>query len=82
MNCYDCALGGDYRDAVAVCVDCGAAVCLEHAFTAQHWLTRTQTILRVEQVDPPERIIRCGTCHAAHSARGDVTALPARTSSR
>ena len=31
MNCYDCAVSGAYRDAVAVCADCGAAVCVEHA---------------------------------------------------
>jgi hypothetical protein len=72
MNCYDCAVTGDHRDAIAVCADCGAAVCIEHAVTAQHWLTRTQTILRVEHVEPAARVIRCGTCHAAHHARGDV----------
>jgi hypothetical protein len=72
MNCYDCAATGDRRDAIAVCADCGAAVCIEHAVTAQHWLTRTQTILRVERVEPAARVIRCGTCHAAHRARGDV----------
>jgi hypothetical protein len=33
MNCYDCAITGDHRDAVAVCADCGAAVCIEHAVT-------------------------------------------------
>lgn len=31
MNCYDCATAGDQRHAAAVCVDCGAAVCIEHA---------------------------------------------------
>ena len=29
------------RAAVAVCHDCGAAVCVDHAVPAQHWLTRT-----------------------------------------
>ncbi len=72
MNCYDCATGGAYRDAVAICTDCGAAVCVEHAVNVRHWLTRTQAVLRVERVDPPGRLIRCGTCHAAHAARGDI----------
>ena len=72
MNCYDCATAGDHRHAVGICVDCGAAVCIEHAVTARHWLTRTQTIMRVERVEPPARIIRCETCNAAHVARGDI----------
>jgi hypothetical protein len=83
MNCYDCAATGNYRDAVAICVDCGAGICLEHAVNARHWLTRTLPLLRVERVDPARRVLRCGTCHAAHAARGDVaraTAVPYSTS--
>lgn len=72
MNCYDCATAGDHHPAVAVCVDCGAAVCVEHAVPVRHWLTRTQTIMRVERVGPPARLIRCEPCHVAHVARGDV----------
>ena len=80
MNCYDCANTGTYRNAVAICIDCGAAVCIEHAVNARHWLTRTQALMRVERVEPPGRVIRCETCHAAHTARGDVTQprLPSR----
>lgn len=81
MNCYDCAVTGSDRDAVAVCIDCGGAVCIEHAVNARHWLTRTQPLLRVERVEPAARVIRCGTCHAAHAARGDV-AVATRTTSR
>ena len=81
MNCYDCAIAGDDRDAVAVCADCGAAVCVEHAVSARHWLTRTQPLMREVRVEPAERVIRCGTCHAAHAARGDVAAtVPFRSS--
>jgi hypothetical protein len=81
MNCYDCAVAGDHRDAVAVCADCGAAVCVEHAVSARHWLTRTQPLMREVRVEPAERIIRCGMCHAAHVARGDVAAaVPVRSS--
>jgi hypothetical protein len=82
MNCYDCAVAGNHRDAVAVCADCGAGVCIEHSVTAQHWLTRTQTILRVERVEPASRVIRCGTCHAAHRARGDVASTEEQPTSR
>jgi hypothetical protein len=77
VNCYDCAVTGAHRDAAAICADCGAATCIEHAVNAQHWLTHTALINRVERIDPPARMIRCGTCHAAHAARGDVTAVTA-----
>ncbi len=72
MNCYDCANTGTYRDAVAICVDCGAGVCIEHAVNTRHWLTRQVAIAGVQRIDPPARLIRCATCHAAHAARGDV----------
>ena len=63
--------------------DCGAAVCVEHSVSAPHWLTRTQLVNRVERIDPPARVIRCGTCHAAHAARGDVAAaVPAPSPTR
>lgn len=83
MNCYDCAATGTYRDAVAVCIDCGAAICIEHTVNARHWLTRTLPLLRVDRVDPPARVIRCETCHAAHAARaarGDMAVAPYSTS--
>jgi hypothetical protein len=32
VNCYDCATVGDQRPAVAVCVDCGAALCVNAIF--------------------------------------------------
>ena len=81
MNCYDCAIVADSRDAVAVCADCGAGVCIEHAVSAMHWLTRTHVVNRLERVDPPARVIRCGACHAAHVARGDFAdAVSTRTS--
>jgi hypothetical protein len=73
MNCYDCKTIDDLdREAAAICADCGAAVCVGHAVTTLHWLTRTQAIERVVRVEPAARTIRCGTCHAAHAARGDV----------
>ena len=35
MNCFDCALDGAVTPAVAVCDDCGAGVCIEHAVVRQ-----------------------------------------------
>jgi Uncharacterized protein conserved in archaea (DUF2180) len=73
----DCAATGTYRPAVAVCVDCGAGVCIEHAVNTSHWLTRTQALMRVERVEPPARSIRGKTYHAARTAHGDVTTTAA-----
>jgi hypothetical protein len=69
MNCYDCAAQYSLlRPAVAVCHDCGAAVCEMHAVVRPHHLTRTALINRVEDVEPPGRTMRCVTCDAAYAA--------------
>ena len=68
MNCFDCAALGDHVDAVAICADCGAAVCHDHAHVTARWLTRTMVINRVVAVEPPARTIRCGVCQAARDA--------------
>ena len=68
MNCFDCASLGHSTDAVAVCTDCGAALCHDHAHVAAHWLTCTAVINRTVTVEPPARTIRCGVCQAAHDA--------------
>jgi hypothetical protein len=66
MNCLDCAAVGRRSTAVAVCSDCGAAVCYDHAHVAARWLTRTTAINRTVQVEPPARTIRCALCQAAN----------------
>jgi len=53
MNCFDCAALGDHVDAVAICADCGAAVCHDHAHVTARWLIRTMVINRVVAVDRP-----------------------------
>jgi hypothetical protein len=78
MNCYDCAHEGRVGDAVAVCVGCGAAVCLDHSHTTAVWLTRTEPILRVVQVEPSARAVRCGVCTAAYTAATSAQPAGAR----
>ena len=46
MNCFDCAEADWLTPAVAVCHDCGAAVCADHAVSFDHHLTRTALIDR------------------------------------
>lgn len=76
MSCFDCAGRGKTTHAVAACVDCGAALCGEHAHVAARWLTRTMALHRSVAVQPPARTIYCGICYAAHDARGDIAAEP------
>jgi hypothetical protein len=68
MNCFDCAALGDVTTAVAVCADCGAAVCAAHAHVTPRWLTSTMVINRIVAVEPPARTIRCPVCQAARDA--------------
>ncbi len=68
MNCFDCSAFGQPADAVAICTDCGAALCHEHAHVTARWLTATMPINRIVAVEPPARTIRCGICQAAHDA--------------
>jgi hypothetical protein len=72
MNCFDCAALGDSAAAVAICSDCGAAVCAAHAHLSPRWLTVTMAINRVVAVEPPARTIRCTVCQAARDARDGV----------
>jgi hypothetical protein len=68
VNCYDCALESEAREAVAVCVGCGAGACLDHSHTETVWLTRTEMVNRLVPVEPPARALRCSVCAAAHAA--------------
>lgn len=73
MNCFDCAAYGITTPAVAICTDCGAGLCADHAQVEPRWLTRTMVINRVVTVDSPARTILCRTCDAARQAADDTT---------
>ncbi len=67
MHCLDCFLAHRNADALAVCHDCGAGVCADHAVIRDRHLTRTAPINRTITVEPAARIIRCPACDAAHT---------------
>jgi hypothetical protein len=73
VNCFDCAVLGGHVAAVAVCADCGAALCHDHARVTARWLTRTMVINRVVAIEPPARTIRCAICQAARDAAPAMT---------
>ena len=68
MNCLDCAAQGQDEPAVAICLDCGAGLCVDHAEVEPRWLTRTAAVNRVVAVEPPARAVRCRVCSRAHGA--------------
>ena len=68
MNCYDCATKDLMTPAVAVCHDCGAGICADHATTTTLHLTKIVPLGRSVPIQPAARIIRCHTCSAATSA--------------
>jgi hypothetical protein len=73
MNCYDCHQTGNTSAAVAVCHDCGAGVCADHAVQGQHALTVVTATNWQAPVDPPQRRIRCLTCAAAENAADELS---------
>ena len=68
MNCYDCSIDGTTLPAVAVCHDCGAAVCTNHAITTVRRVTRMVPLGRRIPAGPAARTVRCVTCDAAATA--------------
>lgn len=82
MDCLDCLLDTHrHIVAVACCSDCGAGVCLTHLVILERRLTRPAVMLREIPVDPPARVLRCPTCHAAHQAQLGQPVAPQRTAS-
>lgn len=68
MNCFDCAATDTTQPAVAICHDCGAGICADHAVTQVRRLTRTGGLGMAIPVEPPARTIRCRTCDNAIAA--------------
>ncbi|MDA8355443.1 MAG: DUF2180 family protein [Actinomycetota bacterium] len=74
MNCFDCSTLGLSSDAVAVCADCGAGICPDHARMSPRWLTYTAAINRTVVVEPPARTIRCPAYRSAWDAAANCHA--------
>ncbi|MCY9784138.1 DUF2180 family protein [Nocardiopsis sp. EMB25] len=64
VECYDCARKGQAVSAVAVCMRCGAGVCLEHAHETPVEVRRAASPGQSEMPDPA-RHITCPVCFHA-----------------
>lgn len=79
MNCWDHELGGQTSvRAVAVCVHCGAGVCLEHAAVRETERYQQNAVGSPSRLLPNEREITCATCSDAAIGASQRTAVVSR----
>ncbi|MFE9390700.1 DUF2180 family protein [Streptomyces sp. NPDC006784] len=62
MHCYDCFKEGTETSALAVCVDCGAAVCNRHLHSDPEPVRRSMSVGQVWSSSDSRRMI-CLVCH-------------------
>ncbi|MCB5906402.1 DUF2180 family protein [Streptomyces pinistramenti] len=67
MRCFDCIERGHDTVAVAVCMECGAALCSSHTTTVAHLPHRLAGMGRATSPAPTRRLL-CRTCHRTHGA--------------
>ncbi|MFI1159145.1 DUF2180 family protein [Streptomyces sioyaensis] len=63
MNCYDCAPDADAA-AVAICRNCGAALCEQHALSAPQTVVRVHGVGKTTAPAMARRIV-CTVCRGA-----------------
>ncbi len=78
MICFECARSGIDRQAVGLCHHCSAALCSDHAQTADDPVTAVYPVCKSVVLPKHARLILCETCHAALSQRheGKEVAAP------
>ena len=65
MNCLECEQAGAHRTAIALCHNCSAALCLEHAKVMPKHLEMLVPVCKTVPLPIPAQVILCRTCHAA-----------------
>ncbi|MFE0178215.1 DUF2180 family protein [Streptomyces sp. NPDC059002] len=65
MECFDCSEQGHRAASVAICQDCGAALCGEHVTAVEHLPHRVAGMGRATPPAPARRM----TCHTCRRAR-------------
>ncbi|MCW5962535.1 MAG: DUF2180 family protein [Bryobacterales bacterium] len=65
MNCMDCAEKKETRPAVAICHNCSAGLCREHALVLPHSVEQHSPICKTESADLLARRVFCDTCRRA-----------------
>lgn len=65
MQCYECATHGIQREAVGLCTQCSAGLCMEHAVSVQQPVHTQRPINQVVVLPLKTRQLRCAKCHEA-----------------
>lgn len=66
MECYECAREGTAAAAVAVCRECGAAVCVRHVRTEETEILKPAGMGKVTS-DQSARRLTCPVCRRAET---------------
>lgn len=69
MNCYDCSTLGRSEPATAVCMDCGAGICGDHAVEHHQRVATACTWNHLATTYIQQRRIRCIECATAMDNR-------------
>lgn len=65
MNCMECEQAGIHRAAIALCHNCSAALCLEHAKILPKHFEMFVPLCKAVPLPIPAQVILCHTCQAA-----------------
>jgi hypothetical protein len=79
MLCYDCSKNGKDREAVGLCHNCSAGLCVDHACLIADPLTAMYPVVREVVLPKKARQLLCATCLGALRQIG-VKNLEAETS--
>ncbi len=77
MICFECAVAGSSRDAVALCHHCSAALCLDHARRVDDPVTVLHAVCKPVVLPKHARLILCATCQAALEQSHETAAVAA-----
>ena len=65
MICYECQSRGETRDAVALCHQCSATLCAEHALVLSDPVTAQYPVCKTVTLPLRARLFLCSTCRKA-----------------
>jgi hypothetical protein len=65
MNCLECEQAGTHRTAIALCHNCSAALCLEHAKILAKNVEMIVPLFKTVPLPIQAQVIFCRTCHTA-----------------
>jgi len=65
MNCMECERKSVHRTAIALCHNCSAALCVEHAEVVPKSIEMQVPVCKIVALPIAARLVLCGTCRRA-----------------